>query len=48
MLLYVCVQALQSLLEIGFDESDAVDALRVHNNVKDEAVCFLFFNCGKQ
>ena len=31
-------QALQSLLEMGFVEKDAVDALRRNSNMKDEAV----------
>ncbi len=35
----VCVQAVIALMEMGFDEKEVVDALRVNNNQQDAAVC---------
>lgn len=35
----VCVQAVIALMEMGFDEKEVIDALRVNNNQQDAAVC---------
>lgn len=37
-LLCVCVQAVIALMEMGFDEKEVIDALRVNNNQQDAAV----------
>lgn len=37
--LCVCEQAVIALMEMGFDEKEVVDALRVNNNQQDAAVC---------
>lgn len=33
-----CVQAVIALMEMGFDEKEVIDALRVNNNQQDAAV----------
>ena len=42
----VSLQAVIALMEMGFDEKEVVDALRVNNNQQDAAVRFFLSVCG--
>lgn len=45
-LLSLSLQAVIALMEMGFDEKEVVDALRVNNNQQDAAVGLHVHVCG--
>lgn len=43
-----CVQAVIALMEMGFDEKEVIDALRVNNNQQDAAVSGIMCRHNKE